>query len=183
MNVDSLVVVARIEIGNVARKTGISPDQLYLVGGAVARWRHDLPRADYDFVTTRDPEFNDETLKLAHTTPHAWSFGQHQILRYKFGAPPNSIDWFDLVHGQSWIGMCGFYIAPEVETKTIRFLGVSRDYIATLGRMVKWLNLGFTMDKVELVSIVEAIRQIPDELDVDIWGSLNLTSTGKEQPK
>ncbi len=180
MDVDSLIVAARIEIENVACKTGISPDQLYLVGGAVARWRHNLPQADYDFVTTRDPEFSDETLKLAHTTLRAWSFGQHQISRYKFGAPPNSIDWFDLAHGQSWVGMYGFYVAPEVETKTIRFLGVSRDYIATLGRMVKWLNLGFTMNKVELLPVIAAIHAIPEELYIDILGSLNVTSTGAD---
>lgn len=184
MSPDAIIQIARVEIENAACKTRIPADQLYLTGGAITRWRYDLPQADLDFIAAHEPKFDAEVLVGAScVTPRAWSFGRYQILRYKFGAPPDSICWFDLEHCRSWVSMRDYYFTPQLESRTVCFCGTSLDYIATLGRMVKWLNLGFTMEKVHLIPVIAAIREIPKELNVDILGALNLTSTGEESLK
>lgn len=157
----NVVGAARVYIDRMSRLSGISKDDLWVTGGALARDMHGLPVtcADIDFGA-RVPPVEGSHLRSNKTrtteTERAWTTNEYgrryQLLKRCIAPTPyESVSWFDLDHCRAFVSMRDAYIPTSLPEKLLVVTAYATP-LDTLGRMIKWMNLGFKTHDIEDVA-------------------------------
>ena len=169
-NPEEVVKWGRNEIVRASGVFGLPPEDLVLTGGSLARFHHALAHADLDFVSKSGAT---PTREAEATTSRAYTFvdlgreGVVQLLRRWDGEPPYDFDW---VHLSAFVSMDDYYFPACFATRTLEVGPSLLDHPAPLIRVVKWLQLGFTIDNDHLKQLLQALFPDVDFEPLRFWG-------------
>lgn len=167
MTEELIIEWAHGRIAHMSRISGIPICDLALVGGSIARKWHNLPDCDFDFVSRIPPMF-DESLSV-YESEYSWTAGQYQILKASVGdwIIPDT-EWFDLAHCCGYITTSSWSFPTELIMKKLVIRNGKPNPIRTLGRIIKWLQLGFTIEAGSLASLIRRVQDDPCKVTVAI---------------
>lgn len=170
-SISGVTAWGRRKLGQASTVFGLPIEDLVLVGGALSRCYRNLPASDLDFVSSVEFKTPQPTKKPQIESPRAFTFvdGSNtamQLLKRWSGPPPYKFDWR---HAEAYVTYNDYYFPGCFVTGKLEIGGGPLDQPAPLIRMVKWLQLGFTIEKSVLKELLSAA--IPGAVldEVGIW--------------
>jgi len=162
----------RVKLAEAAIIMGLPAEDLVLTGGASSRFYRDLLPADLDFVSNVPYKMPRPTNEAQIETPRAFTFiGQNdfpmQLLKRWSGCPPFQFDWH---HTEAFVSLDDHYFPDCFVTGKLEVGGRPLDYPAPLVRAIKWLQLGFTIDKDQLYKLLSCMFPESELRKQAIWG-------------